>query len=242
MQMLYVMLLAHLLGDYLFQTGHIARWKARSLIGLLAHGGIVTVTTLACAVLVDPAWWPRALLIGLAHTAIDVARARLLRASSPTWELTWYLLDQVAHITVILAVVLGSGSHSWAELTDVAQVLADPRLLFYLIGYLLLLHPAWVLLRFTARGVWGPKAAPGLDQGEKYGPMAERVLIATCILLGQFYLVPVVLLPRLLVPVRIQGRGVGVLVRPVNHWAERILSTLLALGIGLALRAASMRI
>ncbi len=234
--MLYAMLLAHLLGDYLFQTGAIARWKARSLMGVLAHGGIVTATALVCAASVDPSWWPYALLIGLTHTAIDVVRARLLRISNPRWELTWYLLDQVAHITVILAVMVVSGNQSWTELTGMTRVLADPRLLFYLIGYLLLMHPAWVLLRFIARGVWGPKAAPTLDQGEKYGPMAERILTATCVLLGQFYLIPVVLLPRLLVPIRIQGRGVGVLVRPINHWAERILSTLLALGVGLILR------
>jgi hypothetical protein len=67
--------------------------------------------------------------------------------------------------------------------------------------------------------------------------MIERVLIATCVLAGQLYLVPLVLLPRLLVPIRIQGRGVGVLVRPVDHWAEKILSALLALVIGLTLRA-----
>lgn len=235
--MLYAMLLAHLLGDYLFQTGYIARWKARSLTGVLVHGGIVTATTLVCAALVDPSWWPYALLIGLIHTAIDVVRARLLRISNPTWELAWYLLDQVAHITVILAVMVVSGNQSWTELTGMTRVLADPRLLFYLIGYLLLMHPAWVLLRFIARGVWGPKAAPTLDQGEKYGPMAERILITTCVLLGQFYLIPLALLPRLVVPIRIEGRGVGVLVRPVEHWAERILSTALALGIGLILRA-----
>jgi hypothetical protein len=234
--MLYAMLLAHLLGDYLFQTGAIARWKARSLMGVLAHGGIVTATALVCATLVDPSWWLYALLIGLTHTAIDVVRARLLRISNPTWELTWYLLDQVAHITVILAVMVVSGNHSWTELTGMARLLTDPQPLLYLIGYLLLTHPAWVLLRFIARGVWGPEAAPTLDQGEKYGPMTERVLTATCVLLGQFYLIPLVLLPRLLVPIRIQGRGVGVLVRPVDHWAERILSTLLALGIGLILR------
>jgi len=235
--MLYAMLLAHLLGDYLFQTGYIARWKARSLIGVLVHGGVVTATALVCAVLVDPFWWPYALLIGVIHTAIDVVRARLLRISNPTWELAWYLLDQVAHITAILVVMVMSDNHSWTELAGMARLLADPRLLFYLIGYLLLLHPAWVLLRFTARGVWGPKAAPTLDQGEKYGPMAERILTATCVLLGQFYLIPLVLLPRLVVPIRIQGRGVGVLVRPVDHWAERILSILLALGVGLILRA-----
>jgi hypothetical protein len=232
--MLYAMLLAHLLGDYLFQTKAIVRWKARSLTGVLAHGGIVTITTLMCAALEDPSWWTYALLIGLIHTAIDVVRARLLCVSNPTEEMVWYLLDQVAHVAVILAALIVSGDHAWTEPMGVT------RLLLYPIGYLVLMHPAWVLLRFIARGVWGPKAAPTLNQGEKYGPMVERILTATCILLGQFYLIPLVLLPRLLVPIRIQGRGVGVLMRPVDHWAERILSTLLALAVGLMLRAMGM--
>jgi hypothetical protein len=66
--------------------------------------------------------------------------------------------------------------------------------------------------------------------------MTERIAVATCILLGQLYLVPLVLLPRRLIPIRIQGRGVGVLIRPTDHWAETTLSILLAIGIGVVLR------
>lgn len=234
--MLFAMLLAHLLGDYLFQPGSIARWKARSLVGVLAHGGIVTLTTLACAALVAPSWWPYALLIGLIHTAIDLVRARFLCAANLAWELTWYLLDQLAHLAVIVFVVTWSGAPSRSELTGVAGLLADPRVLAYAIGYLLLLNPAWVLFRFAVRGVWGSDAAPHLGAGEKYGPMVERVLIASCVLTGQFYLVPLVLLPRRLIPLRMQGMRVGVLVRPTCHWAELFMSVLLAVSVGLVLR------
>jgi hypothetical protein len=66
--------------------------------------------------------------------------------------------------------------------------------------------------------------------------MVERVLIASCVLTGQFHLVPLVLLPRRLVPLRVQGRGVGVLLRLTGHWAETAMSVLLAVAVGLALR------
>jgi len=233
--MLYAMILAHLLGDYVLQWGFIARWKARSLVGVLAHGGIVTLVTLACAALVAPAWWPYALLIGLIHTVIDVGRARFLRPAQPSWELTWYLLDQAAHLAVILLVVTLSDAPSRSALTGLDQLLTQPKALTYAIGYTLLLNPAWVLLRFTVRGVWGADAAPHLGQGEKYGPMVERVLITTCILTRQFHLVPLVLLPRRLVPLRVLGFGVGVLVRPPSHWAETLLSASLAAAIGVTL-------
>lgn len=202
--MLYVIILAHLLGDYLFQWGFIARWKARSLLGVLAHGGIVTVTTLACAMLVDPSWQPYAALIGLAHTTIDLVRARFLRTSNPLWELVWYLLDQAAHLAVILLVVAWSGASvvppvrgqrigqivdlsytlvntrsapPWPLFASAANLLTDPRVLTCAIGYLVLLNPAWVFFRFAVRGLWGSDAAPPLGRGEKYGPMVERVMI-----------------------------------------------------------------
>jgi hypothetical protein len=234
--MIYMMLVAHLLGDYLFQWDVIARWKARSPIGVLAHGGIVTLTTLVCAGLVNFSWWPYALLIGLTHTIIDLVRARFLRTTNPAWELTWYLLDQLAHLSVIVLVVTWSESSVGSGMVGVAGLLTDPRILFYVVGYLLLLNPAWVFIRFAVRGVWGTDAAPYLGQGEKYEPMVERVLMATCVLAGCFYLAPLVLLPRRLVPLRVEGMGVGVLVRPTSHWAEALMSALLALAVGLAFR------
>jgi len=234
--MIYMMLLAHLLGDYLFQSSFIARWKARSLAGVLVHGAIVTSTTLVCAGLVTPSWWPYALLIGLVHTVIDLVRARLLRTINPARELTWYLLDQLAHLSVIALVVVLSSAPSRTALVGVTGILADPWLLACGIGYLLLLNPAWVFLRFLVRGLWGAEAAPYLGQGDKYGPMVERVLIASCVLAGYFHMVPLVLLPRRLVSFRVQGVGVGMLVRPTGHWAETLMSALLAMTVGLVLR------
>ena len=234
--MLYIMLLAHLLGDYLFQTAAIVRWKTRSLLGVVAHGGIVTATTLTCATIVDPTWWPYALLIGVTHTLIDVVRARLVHPKKCGAELAWYLMDQIAHIAIIWLVVESSSSQRWPELASAARILASPRLLIYAIGYLLLANPTWVLLRYLVRGIWGTKAAPTLDQGTKYGPMIERALIATSILLGQFLVIPLILIPRHLRTIHLQEDSIGVMLKPVEHWAETVLSTLFAIGVGVTMR------
>ncbi|HOU12955.1 MAG TPA: DUF3307 domain-containing protein [Anaerolineae bacterium] len=225
-----IMILAHLLGDYLLQFDFVAKWKARSLWGVVAHGGIVTLTTLVCAILVDPGWWRNALLIGLTHTVIDVVRARLIRAKNPTWDLVYFLIDQLTHIAIITFVVMLHPANPPAGHAGLSKVAA------LTIGYLLLLQPAWVTLRFIVRGVWGPDAAPHLGVGEKYEPMIERVLIASFVLAGQFALAPLVLLPRRLTSVHMQGNGMGVLVQLTSHWAETLLSVLLAAGVGLALR------
>lgn len=228
--MLTMLILAHLLGDYLFQFNVLARWKSRSLWGVVAHGGIVTLTTLACAGLVDPAWWRYAALIGVTHTLIDVVRARLIRTTTTTWDLIYYLFDQAIHIGIIILTV----TMRPAALAGGRAV--APKVLAFAVGYLLLLQPAWVLLRFIVRGVWGPEAAPHLGIGEKYEPMIERVLITSLVLVGQIALVPLVLLPRRLTAIRVQNNGVGVLVRLTGHWAETVLSVLIAAGVGLILR------
>ena len=225
-----MLIFAHLLGDYILQFNFLARWKARSLWGVVAHGGIVTLTTLACASLIEPAWWRYAALIGITHTFIDVVRARLIHAKNTTWDLIYFLFDQVIHIGIIILTatlrpVTAAGGHAVA-----------PKVLALAIGYLLLLQPAWVLLRFIVRGVWGPEAAPHLGIGEKYAPMMERVLIASFVLTGQITLIPLVLLPRRLTAINLQENGVGVMVHLTGHWAETVLSVLLAAGVGWIMR------
>ncbi len=234
--MLYTMFVAHLLGDYVLQSGNLARWKKRSLMGVLVHGGIVTITTMICAGLVSPSWWPWALLIGLTHTAIDAVRARLLRTTNPRWKLLWYILDQLAHLAVIVWAVTWSDAPSQLGLVGIAGQSVPPRISIYMIGYLLLLNPAWILFRFTACGVWGADVLPHLNEGETLGAMVERMLIASFVLAGWFYLVPLVLFPRRLIPFRVQGMGMGVWIQPTGHWAATALSVSLAIAIGLALR------
>jgi hypothetical protein len=235
--MVTTLILAHLLGDYVFQPTFLARWKSRSLWGVAAHGGIVTLTTLACASLVDPEWWRYAALIGATHTLIDIVRARLIHAKNTTWELAYYLLDQAIHIGIIaLTVALRPASTISTYAVGAYTVAVAPKVLALAIGYLLLLQPAWVLLRFIVRGVWGPEAAPHLGVGEKYEPMIERVFITSLVLTGQIVLIPFVLLPRRLTAIRVQNNGMGVLMRWTSHWAETLLSVLFAAGVGLILR------
>lgn len=231
-----MMVLAHLLGDFAFQFNALARWKARSVWGVVAHGGIVTATALACAMVVDPLWWPYALLIGVLHTLIDVVRARMIHATDPAMELALLLGDQGLHLAVIAGIVRLSGAGRVMASLAYRLPISAPQAMAFAIGYLLLMQPAWVLLRFVVRGVWGADAAPHLGAGEKYGPMLERVFIATLVLTGHIYLVPMVLLPRRLTTVYWQSNGLGVMVRLTSHWAETLLSVMLAMGMGLALR------
>jgi hypothetical protein len=236
--MLSMMLISHLLSDYLFQFNCIARWKARSLWGVVAHGGIVTLTTLGCAWLVDPTWWPYALAVGVIHTIIDVIKIRYIHPRDSQEALIYYLLDQALHILVIL--ILVQGAQSTRARFPLGPI--PPHALALILGYLLLLQPAWVLLRFIVRGIWGADAAPPLGTGEKFAPIVERVIIASLVLAGQPTMIPLVLLPRRLTSVQMQSNGrsdlqsVGIWIRLTTHWSETLLSVLLAVSVGLAMR------
>jgi hypothetical protein len=237
--MVYMMLLAHLLGDYVLQWNALARWKARSVYGVLAHSGVVAAVTLLLAVIVDPGWWMYALYIGISHAVIDVVRPQLLRTTNPTWEMVWYLGDQVLHLAVIGLALLWGGD-PWQESATswlLAQLFFNRRILIFALGYLLLAQPSWVLLRMLVRGIGGPEAAPNLAVGEKYGAIVERLAIATFTLGGFYFMAPLVLLPRRMSSLQIQDGGVGVLVlRSTGSWVETLLSMMLAMAVGLLLR------
>jgi len=228
--MLAMMLLAHLIGDYVLQFNALVRWKTRSLWGVLAHGTIVTMVTVIAAITVQPAWWHYALLIGASHTLIDIVRARLIAPPTPGLDLLYFLLDQIAHLSIIAGVIL------WSQAPTQLPVWFGPRAIALVAGLLFLLQPAWVLLRFLVRGVWGESAAPPLGTGEKYFPMLERVAIALLALTGMGYLIPIALLPGRIERLQGHEHNLMILIRGGDSWIESALSILFALGVGLGLR------
>jgi len=231
--MVYALLLAHLLGDYVFQSSALARWKACSIVGVLVHGGIITVTTLICTIWFGPQAWPITLTVGTIHTCIDILRGTVsLRGHPPHKELWLFLGDQALHLATIGLIIWLVAGTSTPTAVEMPGELLDPRWLVIATGYCLLTKPAWVAVRFVVRGLWGAEAAPPLEQGDKYGAMVERLTIATLILIRQPIWVPVVVAIR---PIAAQldqsAQRITLMQYPAN-WVETMLSVLLAIGTG----------
>jgi hypothetical protein len=229
--MLQAIFLAHLLGDYVFQGDRIATWKSRSVWGVLVHGSIVTFVTWLCSVPFTLAWWPYALLIGAAHVVIDIARTKVGKVK-PSVALLLLLLDQSVHALVSVLVVRWSGWMGRAAASPVGEWLQTGNRMAFLIGYVLLSMPAWVLVHFCVNGTGAiSKSVPGRP-GYKYVGMLERGLIATFVLMGQFLAVPLVLAPRLALYApagRVEAERIGYL-------GELLASVSLAVAVGLFLR------
>ena len=199
--MIIAMLLAHLTGDYVLQWEALARWKGVSIKGAACHGSIVLLVTLLFAVLIDPGWWPWAVFIGLAHIVIDASWVHVNRrfASRGMYGLVRLLTDQTLHFAVILFALCASGYASPATLfnTTLSEVQTH-RAWAVALGYVLVSMPAWIFIEFIFYGLINGSAPDFSRVGKyKYVGSLERGLIATFVATGQFTLVPVVALPRL---------------------------------------------
>jgi hypothetical protein len=242
--MIIAMLLAHLMGDYVLQWDALARWKGASVKGAACHGLIVAAVTLLFAVLIDPAWWPWAVLIGVAHIVIDaswVVFNRRYTSRSGMYGLVRLLIDQALHFAVIAFALFASGyvtptaypASSGSGLPEaIVHEVQTYRLWAIALGYVLISMPAWIFIEFIFYGLIDG-SAPDFSRVGKYKVVGslERGLIATFVATGQFMLVPVVALPRLVLESP-QYFGSN---RTTLYIAEWLGSLAVAVLIGLAL-------
>ena len=227
--MIIAMFLAHLVGDYILQWNSLAAWKSRELKGVFVHCLVVFIVTWLFILPFNADWWPWVIFIGVAHFFIDAVQ---LWVKLPIPELARFSLDQLAHFTIITVALVGGGYLDLGSLLQSGQVvLQSDLLLIYLFGYAFVTMPAWVLVKFTAYGlVQG--AAPQFGDSSKYLGIMERLLMTTFVAIGQYILVPVVILPRLLM----EWPQVANEERAPVYLAELLASVTLAVLIGILLR------
>ena len=202
------LVLAHLVADFVLQSGRIARAKSspgsRAVGGLLAHGLIVAICTAPIGLAYGPAGWWFVVIVGVSHVVIDRTKVVLTRRAAaaairdahtfredpqPSDHLgrAWtpqpaalFLADQAAHLAVI--------GFAWATIPPHAS-----------------LQPGWV---DAVNWVLGTH---------------DRAAV------HQIVSVAVVLAALLIVNVRAASLFVGILVRPVeagvdgeHRWGGRV--------------------
>jgi len=237
-------LLSHLFGDYILQWDSLSRWKSQSLNGVLVHGFIVLAVTWLFSLPFDTNWWPWVLFISLTHTLIDgveiPVRKRLASTNSGVSAMTFLIIDQILHLSIIAFALVYSGFLELPSLSaDIFNALTNNRTLTYLLGYAFLTMPAWILIEFLVYGLI-KGTAPDFSQAvkNKYICILERGLIATFVLLGQFILVPLVAAPRLMIELNqnITNENERDNQRNRLFVAELLASVSIAVVIGLGLR------
>jgi hypothetical protein len=101
--MVWNMLLAHSLGDFLLQTDWIARRKENFGV-LCLHVGIVFAMMFLLAGEPRSVLWPYLLLIAVTHVAQDSLKISLTKLKQHA-RVPFFLLDQLLHLVIIVGVL-----------------------------------------------------------------------------------------------------------------------------------------
>lgn len=202
-----LLLLAHLLGDFILQPGSWVRQKARSgfkaptfWYHLLLHG------LLSWVLMADLRFWPWAVLLALLHGAIDqlkYLKERKAGASSVTFKRHWFWWDQLLHLITLLGIAVLWHTWQLAQLTKTASVCAvlaqtaqaigdwwTPDHILLITMILFLTSPSAIIIRMLITG-WTPSynnqlETDSLKNAGTYIGMLERLFVFTFLVCGQF--------------------------------------------------------
>ena len=118
--------------------------------------------------------------IMLSHYFIDIAKSYSNKGVVP------FLLDQIAHILVIIALSIWLTDNN-SFMAAINNMLTDPKILWVVCGYLIILSPSAVFIRMMLERLTSNFSNTGSLPlaGQSIG-MLERVLMLSFILLDQF--------------------------------------------------------
>lgn len=209
-ELLLLLLLAHVVGDFYLQPqawiDSRYREKIRSL-GLLKHIGVhllltaLVLSAVSYTTISAPGWsWISAwLAIVLSHYAIDIWK------SYQRGGLRFFLIDQVAHIVVLVGVSVGIASVG----TSMSEGLSTAALTWFTIptfelsvvlGYLTLATPLNVTISMAIAARWQPLPwTAGLSQAGAYTGIGERWLLFSLGLFDYWYLVATLVGAKLII-------------------------------------------
>ena len=189
--LLAALIIGHLISDFFLQpmswvndrnTHH---FKAKKLyLHVLVHG-VVSAVILALweysygwqqlsTVLLSTA------AIMLSHYLIDIAKSYSNKGVVP------FLLDQIAHIAVIIALCIYITDNQ-SLIAYASELATNPKVLWVVCGYLIILSPSAVFIRMMLERLTANFSSEGSLPlaGQSIG-MLERVLMLSFILLDQF--------------------------------------------------------
>ncbi len=233
------LLLAHMLGDFVTQPLVLVAMKRKGWRGIIIHTAIVTAFTAALAWGQFPRWWVWTLLLGLSHAFIEHFRTFYVRDGDRR-GLYYFLLDQAAHLGVIVFIAAVSANWRPAELVSLFNGTAplESRLMVYLIALIFLVWSVPILEAEMAATLVGCNG--DLVEGKSVRIRSvdrllgafERLAAVSLVLAGCLYLAPVSFLLRVYVQ-RGQWHGQSSRNRLITKMAT---SFLLAMTTGLVLR------
>jgi hypothetical protein len=173
MILLIKLFLAHLIGDFVFQSKKSIEQKEQLKLkspDLYIH--IAIHFALLFLILWDLSLWPLILTIGISHFIIDASKIEFQKKKT---KRLWFFLDQFLHIIIIFAAYFLFTGHSF----EVSSILTESNLL--LITCVLFLTQPVSIMMMVIFSKWNiEKLTSGnesLEDAGKYIGMLERLLV-----------------------------------------------------------------
>lgn len=173
-------LLAHLLGDFIFQpiswVNHKEKYKLKShylYIHSVLHG------ILAGLLVFEKQFILYAIALLIIHGIIDTIK---LHFQTNTTKRTWFIIDQIAHFISI--VIIGIAYQN----LKIDFSLVNPNYWLIVVGAVFLSKPASIIIR-TLISIWEPenkKNDESLQNAGNYIGILERLFVFCFILINQF--------------------------------------------------------
>lgn len=234
------LLLGHVIGDFFLQPYWLVLAKRSGWTGLIIHVGVVTFITAVLVWASIPNWWVWVIVLYIGHLFIDQFRTFIFTDNSKGKGLLLLFLDQLAHL--LLIVLLAWWATGWTP-TDLMPLLThqvnQDRLIVYLIGLTIAISVAPILeaeitvaiLAFLGTEI---KHTVAIGREDRLLGAIERIVAAMCILLGYWFIAPLVFGPRLVYMIR-QGQletdKVGVITKVATSFVTMLLVALILLNI-----------
>ena len=197
-----LMLLSHTLGDYYFQPQAMAKLKSRSTWFVLIHAGVYAAV-MFLSVLLYPcrAYFNAVIIAAATHAMIDVIKQLILNHYAKLSILTVrqdrlaYLIDQVLHMTIILACAFltkaweGGNSAALTALSEELPVVIGIdgyELLSIVCALLAVMKPANVFIqKVLVTEKPNDETRTRLRYGGRIGSL-ERIVSVVMMYLGQY--------------------------------------------------------
>jgi len=206
--------LGHMVGDFVLQPYWLVLAKRKGWVGLVIHVGVVTFVTALLIWGVIPNWWVWVIVLFVLHLFIDQFRTFIFTDNSRGKGLLLLILDQLAHLLSLMFIAWAATGWVISDLAILFTPKANnqDRLIAYLIGLAALISAIPIFEAEITVAIWAAQGKETnqtvrIDTQDRWLGSAERIIAVIFILLGYWFIVPLVFIPRLVIMLRQDPAG-----------------------------------
>ncbi|WP_433765923.1 DUF3307 domain-containing protein [Flavobacterium ginsenosidimutans] len=176
------LLLAHLLGDFIWQPNSwVADKETKKHKSVYLYAHILLHGVLATVLVGEISFIPYAILIAVTHGIVDLIKLNFQKAKT---KRTWFVVDQIAHILILIGVVL------LYQNKTIVNFWSNNEFWILITGFLLVTKPSSIFIK-TIISIWSPENQisqkdNSLASAGNYIGILERLLVVCFILTAHF--------------------------------------------------------